>query len=849
MKDFGFKPADIRLKASLKELKVGKGAKSALYKPDYVIFLDGVPVLVLDAKSPSEEISGFEYQCASYCLELNKAYEFNPVQHFVLSNGLKTSLHKWDKATPLLELTFSEVEDANPTFKQLRSSLSKHALGVALKSSKATIDKAPFPFGTVGLAELRAKFQKVHQYIWTKEKKSPSAAFQELMKIIFVKLKKDKELHDRLGPGVAPQYEDVVFSTHWISSYTENESPVNDPLFKKLVKELDAEISDVKKKKKRIFDADEEINLSRDTIRWIVRELQHIDLLSMEEDIHGRMFETFLDATIRGRELGQFFTPRDIVNLMVRLVDIKVAPNKVSTILDACCGSGGFLIAAMGEMIRSARNLAGLTNHDRAKLMDVIQNASLYGVDAGSDPPIHRIARMNMYLHGDGGSHIFHADSLDKNVGEVGKQSLENERQLKELREIIVQRKMKFDVILSNPPFSLKYGRDDEEHVSVLNQYEIGVTAGGREAGGLLSSVMFLERYKDLVAPDGEIIAIIDESVLSGDSYKDIRNYIREKFIILGIISLPGDAFRRASARVKTSILILRLRKEEEVQTDVFMTSAIFLGLEEKVARRIGAYPASLDAEKKSETDRIVKEYKNYRSGIKAAYCVSSDRLLDRLDVKHCLADSGRKVPIWTKKGLSTVSLGSVIQLASGRQVSVLPMEGYQFLRVSYDGDVIEGDYIDGEECSYSKLFVVKEWDIVLSNMGVGRGAVGIVPPFHAGKHVSNEYTIVRANSKEEAVYYINLLRTKEILGDILATTTGMNRGRIRWDNIASVKVPKYREGNTDIEQVVIDLEKFWAARSTFEKSRAAHVKHLVSDLDVDGDDARRRWLAFKPPE
>ena len=155
----------------------------------------------------------------------------------------------------------------------------------------------------------------------------------------------------------------------------------------------------------------------------VVRDLEHIDFYGMDEDIHGRMFESFLDATVRGPELGQFFTPRDVVKLMVELANIGVSKDKIESVLDACCGSGGFLISAMSDMISKTERIVGLTNRELKHLQKSIRNELLVGIDAGSDPPIYRIARMNMYLHGDGGANIYFADALDKNVGMVGKRN------------------------------------------------------------------------------------------------------------------------------------------------------------------------------------------------------------------------------------------------------------------------------------------------------------------------------------------------------------------------------------------------------------------------------------------
>ena len=111
---------------------------------------------------------------------------------------------------------------------------------------------------------------------------------------------------------------------------------------------------------------------------------------------------------------------------------------------------------------------------------------------------------------------------------------------------------------------------------------------------------MFIERYRDLINDDGKIIAIIDDSVLSGSSYAHIRNYVRSNFSIEAIISLPGDCFRRASARVKTSILILRLKDPNHEQKHIFLASSVYLGIENKIARRIGIKNINLRTNKRS---------------------------------------------------------------------------------------------------------------------------------------------------------------------------------------------------------------------------------------------------------
>jgi type I restriction enzyme M protein len=403
-----------------------------------------------------------------------------------------------------------------------------------------------------------------------------------------------------------------------------------------------------------------------------------------------------------------------------------------------------------------------------------------------------------------------------------------------------VKDERKFDVILSNPPFSLSYSQDSREHREILNQYALS----GHEKS-LISSVMFLERYKELVAENGRILAVVDDSILSGESYAAIRNFIRESFVIIAIVSLPGDAFRRADARVKTSILILRLRLEDEEQTDVFMDKAVYLGLSPKTAKRVGITRKELEAENPKEIEGIVARFERLKAGKGGSYVVAATQISGRLDVKHCLGEVGRRSKFWKSSGVTVAALETQLAEAVGRETKVEESGEYLLLKVSYDGEVLEAERKFGDECSYRALYKVEPWDILSSNMGIGRGAIGLVPDYLAGGFVSNEYTILRANSEEDAVYYSGILRTKEILGDILASTTGMNRGRLRWGDMKTIQVPVRDKTNNAVAAVKAQ----WAARSEFLKMRQSYIGGLADTLKLDGEDSRLRWLAYKPPE
>src|SRR5205085_845997 len=117
-----------------------------------------------------------------------------------------------------------------------------------------------------------------------------------------------------------------------------------------------------------------------------------------------------------GEDLGQYFTPRSVVKLVTRLAAPTATRTRVDKVIDACCGTGGFLMEVLTEMRNAVRNNPSLSESERERTLETICNQSIYGVDFRKDPPVARIARINMYLHGDGGSRIYHSDSLDKEM-------------------------------------------------------------------------------------------------------------------------------------------------------------------------------------------------------------------------------------------------------------------------------------------------------------------------------------------------------------------------------------------------------------------------------------------------
>jgi type I restriction enzyme M protein len=416
----------------------------------------------------------------------------------------------------------------------------------------------------------------------------------EFVKVIFLKLLSDREIHDSPNAVVAKDgtitvpASEVRFSRRWIQGLErDHPNPMATVQFANLLSGLEAEIREGTKR--RIFSPGERTGLSSSTVNAITSRFETVDLYGIDADLNGRMFETFLSATLRGKDLGQYFTPGSIAKLATRLARLRVDRDHVDVVLDGCCGTGGFLV----EACRVIDENPTLTASERSEQKKVFAQECLYGVDSARDPALARIARINMYLHGDGGSHIYQLDALDKVTKAMDDDDVELKGEKSEFRRLLADHQSGFaDVVLTNPPFAKEYSRAQEPEAELLDEYELAFeSVGGRRrpVRRLRSSVMFLERYYDLLVPSGLLVSVVDDGILGSGSYAKTREWLRSHFLVRAVVSLPGDAFQRSQARVKTSLLLPEKRREgtEQQQPPVFMYYCTAIGVDDTPRQRV----------------------------------------------------------------------------------------------------------------------------------------------------------------------------------------------------------------------------------------------------------------------
>ena len=358
--------------------------------------------------------------------------------------------------------------------------------------------------------------EKCHNTLWQGGRLNPTNAFDELAKILFIKIRDEKKARRNGKPY------DFQIKTR------ESQKSVANRI-KGLYQEAKAQDPEV-------FTEDIEIDESR--LFSVVNHLQGINLNQTDLDVKGVAFERFLGNFFKG-ETGQYFTPRKVVEFMVDMVTL----HHEELILDPACGSGGFLLHAMDYIRKQASDYYDEGSREHYTHWHDFAEKRLFGIEVNDS--IARVAKMNMIIHDDGHSNVISNDAL------VGFDTLCNQHSSFE--------KDKFDVILTNPPFG---GVIKQTELPYLENYELGKGNPSQK-----TEILFLERCFDFLKWEtGKLAIILPDGILTNSSLQYVRDYIEQHFQILAVVSLPQIAFSHYGAGVKTSILFLRKFSEQEYE-------------------------------------------------------------------------------------------------------------------------------------------------------------------------------------------------------------------------------------------------------------------------------------------
>ena len=343
-------------------------------------------------------------------------------------------------------------------------------------------------------------------------------------------------------------------------------------------------------------------------LEQIIKPLEKYRFYVTKVDGLGAAYEVLALRSSKDVKVGQFFTPKHVVQFMVKLAELE--PTDV--VLDPACGTGRFLIWTMDDM------LSKVSGKNADQMVKSIRFSQLFGTD--NDPNVAKLAKMNMYIHGDGKANIWDDDGL----------LLYKTRNLDN----------KIDIILTNPPLGRmnyrKPGYDEEfyKRMKVIprvnaetfgeetEEHESKIT-GNLMKGGALFVNACAHYLRDIRDPNallewrgGKLLIILDEGILNTDDYRRARRFIREKFYIKAIISLTTDTFVPvAKTPTKTSIFYA-IKKDDPTaiqREPIFYAHAAKVGMDTKKR----PCPNHLMNEKGKD---ILSEYISFKNKVLSCY-------------------------------------------------------------------------------------------------------------------------------------------------------------------------------------------------------------------------------------
>jgi type I restriction enzyme M protein len=329
----------------------------------------------------------------------------------------------------------------------------------------------------------------------------------------------------------------------------------------------------------QIFDDGDVLKLRGDSLKLCAAALEPYSLAHTDLDAVDAAFEYLINPEQKGQK-GQYFTPRPVVKMAVRMLH----PQDGERVIDPACGSCGFLI----HTIRYVQKLHGWT---RAQIYRYA-NEHLYAVDF--DDRLKKVAKTMMIIAGDGKANVFGVSSLDWRDWQNSEARTKIGEFAKDVRD------GDFDIVLTNPPFAGKIS--GKAQLSAFDLYELAATGAlaededieesteevesegkqRKKVSGMRRDILFIERCIDLLRPGGRMAIVLPQGNLNNLGTQALREYMAKRARLLSVVGLHVNTFKPFTG-TKTSVVFLQKWGGEggEIQTDY----PIFMAVSEKCGK------------------------------------------------------------------------------------------------------------------------------------------------------------------------------------------------------------------------------------------------------------------------
>lgn len=586
--------------------------------------------------------------------------------------------------------------------------------------------------------ELQKVVQRCHNVLWERHGFDPAQAFDEFSKLLFVRL------YDEMTMGglrtTVQRGETVEHFANRIRRLFEqaNETPGFDGIF-----------------------TDQRIVVDDLAIWEVFRNLQNYSLLETTSqvqgaDVKGTIYEHILGNTFRG-ELGQFFTHRNIVEFMVRLVGV----DESRVVYDPACGSGGFLIMCARIIRENWANRLEIPPQELDRRLRDYSRHCLIGTEINERTA--RVARLNFLMHGLDYRNVFTANALKVDESD-------------HLRDLVGEERV--DIVFANPPFA-----GYEKEPTILSRFELGRNSHGNVAS-VTREVLFIERIIRALRDGGIAGIVLPQGIFTNRLLKHVRDYIRSHAQILAVIELPDWAFIPSGTSVRGSLLFLRKTFSPPREYEIFMRRVENIG-----------FTSTGRPTESNDFPRVIEEFRRKDP----RYMVPFSELQDRLDAKFYISEHRRVAAFFRNNPQHNLVRLSDLGTFYTEKVNPhrYPEEEFQLIEtgcIDPETLVISPKRIKGKESNYTSLKRVHAGDILISRRRAYRGAVVIIPPELDGALAIPEFSVLRLQEGYDRDYVVEILRSPQFLQLMTIYSTGEMSGRIAEKDLRLLQIPIHRD-------------------------------------------------------
>lgn len=364
--------------------------------------------------------------------------------------------------------------------------------------------------------------------------------FEEVFKLIFTKL------YDEMESGRNPKRH-LEFR-----NYGDTDTDLKDN-----VQQL---FNKAKQKWQGVFADESKLQLTASHLAICVSSLQDVKLFNSNLDVVDEAFEYLINQSSKG-EKGQYFTPRYVIDMCVKMMN----PKEEETIIDTAAGSCGFPVHTIFHVWKNIMDDEGIpqshlfTAEKKPTRCEDYVKEKVFAIDF--DEKAVRVSRCLNLIAGDGQSNVLHLNTLDyerwadKTDDDEDWRDTYGEgwKKLKKLRATPSQnRNFLFDVLMANPPFA-----GDIKETRIISKYDLGKNAAGKYQSKVGRDILFIERNLDFLKPGGRMAVVLPQGRFNNSSDKIIRDYIAEHCRILAVVGLHGNVFKPHTG-TKTSVLFVQ---------------------------------------------------------------------------------------------------------------------------------------------------------------------------------------------------------------------------------------------------------------------------------------------------